>query len=67
MFLKYSFATSPVGKECVVESFRRLARTRHGLDPEPAELGGIRYADSARRLGEAHLYTGRGAGGWSVR
>ncbi|MGH9895853.1 MAG: hypothetical protein ACREA0_28480, partial [bacterium] len=25
----------------VVESFRRLARTRHGLDPEPAELEGF--------------------------
>ena len=25
----------------VVESFRRLARTRHGLDPEPAELEGL--------------------------
>jgi hypothetical protein len=25
----------------VVESFRRLARTRHGLDPEPAELAGF--------------------------
>jgi hypothetical protein len=25
----------------VVESFRRLARTRHGLDPEPVELEGL--------------------------
>ena len=25
----------------VVENFRRLARSRHGLDPEPSDLGGL--------------------------
>ncbi|MCX6227322.1 MAG: hypothetical protein NTV01_21680, partial [Bacteroidia bacterium] len=35
----------------VVENFRRLARTRHGLDPEPEGLGG--------------LLTGPPPGGWA--
>jgi len=35
----------------VVEQFRRLGRTRHGLDPEPGPLGG--------------LFTGTLPGGWA--
>jgi hypothetical protein len=43
----------------VVESFRRLARTRHGLDPEPAELEGL--VTETPPGGWAKLKSARGA------
>ncbi|HEX5732125.1 MAG TPA: hypothetical protein VF131_04740 [Blastocatellia bacterium] len=43
----------------VVESFRRLARTRHGLDPEPAELEG--FVTQTSPGGWAKLTSTRGA------
>jgi hypothetical protein len=43
----------------VVESFRRLARTRHGLDPEPAELAG--FVTETPPGGWAKLKSTRGA------
>lgn len=43
----------------VVESFRRLARTRHGLDPEPAELKG--FVTETSPGGWANLKSTRGA------
>lgn len=43
----------------VVESFRRLARTRHGLDPEPAELEG--FVTQTPPGGWAKLTSTRGA------
>ena len=43
----------------VVESFRRLARTRHGLDPEPAELEG--FVTETPPGGWAKLKSTRGA------
>jgi hypothetical protein len=43
----------------VVESFRRLARTRHGLDPEPAELAGL--VSETPPGGWAQLRSARGA------
>ena len=43
----------------VVESFRRLARTRHGLDPEPAELEG--FVTETPPGGWAKLKSVRGA------
>jgi hypothetical protein len=43
----------------VVESFRRLARTRHGLDPEPAELEG--FVTETPPGGWAKLTSPRGA------
>jgi hypothetical protein len=42
-----------------VESFRRLARTRHGLDPEPAELEG--FVTRTPPGGWAKLTSARGA------
>jgi hypothetical protein len=43
----------------VVESFRRLARTRHGFDPEPAELEG--FVTQTPPGGWARLTSTRGA------
>jgi hypothetical protein len=43
----------------IVESFRRLARTRHGLDPEPAELEG--FVTETPPGGWAKLKSARGA------
>jgi hypothetical protein len=43
----------------VVESFTRLARTRHGLDPEPGELGGL--VSETPPGGWAQLRSARGA------
>jgi hypothetical protein len=43
----------------VVESFRRLARTRHGLDPEPAEIQG--FVTATPPGGWARLTSTRGA------
>jgi hypothetical protein len=43
----------------VVESFQRLARTRHGLDPEPAELEG--FVTETPPGGWAKLKSTRGA------
>jgi hypothetical protein len=43
----------------VVESFRRLARARHGLDPEPGELAGL--VSETAPGGWAKLRSARGA------
>lgn len=43
----------------IVESFRRLTRTRHGLDPEPAELEG--FVTDTPPGGWAKLKSTRGA------
>ncbi len=43
----------------IVESFRRLGRTRHGLDPEPGELAG--FVTEAPPGGWAKLHSARGA------
>ena len=59
MSLKYSFGDITGWEGVVVESFRRLARTRHGLDPEPAELEG--FVTQTPPGGWAKLTSTRGA------